>query len=118
MALSAASFLDRIVPRVIESPGLAVTLATINTDPGGIQIPPGAIGLVLWFAKSTTDPTATIGRIAFNSSPTALSGLTGTDTVAGYQGPFVYQYTLPPDVAYLHLAALVAGVTAYGMWLT
>lgn len=105
-------------PRVGNAPGLAVSLPSANTDPGGIAVPSGATSVVLWFATSSTDPTPTSGRVAFGASATALAGITGTDTVLGYQAPLAYEYAIPSDVTYLHVACALAGAVCRGQWLS
>lgn len=97
--------------------GLYQALANANTDPGGIAIPDGAVSVVIFFETSTSDPTLIRGRVGFNASATAVSSITGTDTILGYQPPVPVEYRIPADATHLHVACATAGAVCRGMWL-
>lgn len=112
------------------NPGIYQVLSTANTD-YILAIPNGAIGLVLWFETSATDPTQIIGRIGVDQNNTAVTGITATNNVLGYHPAVPIEYTFRSSTgsmsatswtltardSYVHIASAVPLSIAKGMWL-
>lgn len=107
-------------------PGIYQVCASANTD-YVITVPDTALGCILWFETSAADSTTVRGRIGIDQASTAVTGITGTDTVLAYHPPMPVEYTFrgysQGDATYtnrdnyLHVASSTAGAVVRGMWL-
>lgn len=119
--------MDTTLPLIRSTtPGLYQVLTNANTD-YPVQVPGGAVGVILWFETSATDSTIIGGRIGIDQASDAVTGLTNTDANLGYQPAGVGQYafhawqagaqTVNPADNWLHLACPTALAVVRGMWL-
>jgi hypothetical protein len=116
-----------IAPLVDNTPGLYQVITTANTD-YPIAIPAGAKSVLIWFEQSATDSTMIGGRVGFDKDADPIPGITGTDTLLGYQPPLPVEYPLEVGsrvggifrqfVTHLHVTSRVAGSVVCGMWST
>jgi hypothetical protein len=108
------------------TPGIYQVCTTANTD-YAIAIPDTALGCILWFETSATDSTMIRGRVGVDQANTAVTGITDTDTVLGYQPPQAVEYeflgystgaeTHTNRDHFLHVASGTAGAVVRGMFL-
>lgn len=107
-------------------PGIYQVCTSANTD-YVITVPDTALGCILWFETSASDATMLRGRIGIDQSNTAVTGITGTDTVLAYHPPQAVEYsflgysqggeTYTNRDSYLHVASSTAGAVVRGAWL-
>lgn len=97
-----------------ETPGISQTITTANVD-SVIAIPKKATGVILTFV---TGGAMTEGRVAFAVTSDAITPLTGTDDLMGYQPAVPASYQIPAKMAFLHVAGLVGAITVSGSWLS
>jgi hypothetical protein len=105
-------------------PGIYQVCTNANTD-YTITVPDTALGCILWFEDGAG--TLIGGRIGVDQATTAVTGITGTDTVLGYHPAMPVKYellgygqggeTYTSRDNYLHVACATAGAVVRGMWL-